>query len=99
MLLTKYLSAVKVSIPVYNRRAAKSTRLFLSLLVKESARQGNTIKLDTKFLDESDASSSLNVVYKDNRTIDFQPDNIRIASLVESVNMHSKALALKEQVS
>lgn len=100
MLITKYLASVQASIVPFSRQGSKSSRLFLSLLLKESARQANATKVATKLLEKSkDAKTSLKITYKDGKVLDVDANSLRISDLVEQVNVHSKALALKDQVS
>lgn len=98
MLITKYLASVDVKIDPFNR-GSKSARLFLSLLMKESARQANATKVNTSLFNKSDAKSSLKVSYKDGKVLDIGTESLRITDLVNHINAHSKALALKDQVS
>ena len=97
MLITKYLASVKAEIVPFSRKSSKSTRLFLALLMKESARQANATKIDTTFL--SDAKTSLKITYKDGKVLDVDAASLRITDVVSQVNAHSKNLALKDQIS
>jgi large subunit ribosomal protein L53 len=110
MLLTKYLSAVHASFSPFARNSSKSTRVFLALLLKESARQANPTKVTTTLLppssgarpkDQSKEPSGglLKVTYKDGKVLDVDCSGKLIDSVVEMVNAHSKTLQLKEQTS
>lgn len=100
MLITKYLSSINAEISPFSRRNSKSTRLFLALLIKESARQLNATKVDTKLSpDPSSTKSLLKVTYKDGKVLEINPEAMRITSLVDHINAHSKILALRDQVS
>lgn len=100
MLITKYLASISAQISPFQRRTSKSTRLFLTLLIKESARQTGAAKVDTKLSHGSDSvESRLKVVYKDGKVLDLDAGQMRISDLVDQVNAHSKVLALKDQVS
>ncbi|ORY78635.1 hypothetical protein BCR37DRAFT_109734 [Protomyces lactucae-debilis] len=106
MLLTKYLSAVSASFSPF-ARSSKSARLFLTLLVKETARQANPTKITTqllplqRFIQGSPpvASGLLKVTYKDGKVMELDCSGKPINSVVEMVNTHSKTLQLKEQTS
>lgn len=99
MLITKYLASVKAEISPFSRSASKSTRLFLALLLKDSAKQANATKVDTKMLSGPESRSTLSVTYKDGKVINLDAGALRISELVNLINTHSKNLALKDQVS
>lgn len=97
MLITKYLTQVQASFNPFTRSSAKSTRIFLSLLLKESARQANATKVETTLNDST--AASLKVTYKDGKVLTIDPSAMKINDIVTLFNTHSKALILKEQAS
>ncbi|CCG83243.1 protein of unknown function [Taphrina deformans PYCC 5710] len=99
MLITKYLAAVDAQIVPFSRKTSKSTKLFLSLLMKESAKQANNTKITTKLHDLRTPTSTLKVTYKDGKVVEVDAGQLRISDLVNQINAHSKSLALKDQVS
>ncbi|BFZ56007.1 hypothetical protein PYCC9005_003049 [Savitreella phatthalungensis] len=95
MLITKYLASVTASIDPFNT-GSKATRLFLSLVTKESARRDSNTKIQTKVVPTGSAST-LEVAYKDGKKEVFQAHTL--AKLVAQVNRHSRALQIMEQAS
>lgn len=99
MLVTKYISSVKATIVPFQRKGSKSTRLFLNLLMKESARQANATKIETIVQEDMKKKESLHIVYKDGKQMDLVGQDMKIDDLIRLVNTHSKVMSLKEQVS
>lgn len=99
MLITKYLAAVDAQILPFSRKASKSTRLFLSLLMTDAAKQVNATKIKTNLQVPQDSQPTLKITYKDGKTLELDPSTLRISDLVNQVNAHSKSLSLKDQIS
>lgn len=99
MLATKYIASVKAAIVPFQRNGSKSSRLFLNLLMKESARQANTTKIETIIEEDRKKKESLHIVYKDGKTLDLIGQDMKIDDLIHLVNAHSKVMSLKEQIS
>ncbi|KAI7903627.1 uncharacterized protein BX663DRAFT_507133 [Cokeromyces recurvatus] len=93
----KQINEIKVILAPFNA-ASKSSRLFLNQINTNSARKLNpTIKINTTVLPNSNASSKIEVTYRDGQKITLDSDKMKIDNILQAVNKHAKKLEEIEQ--
>ncbi|KAI9302949.1 hypothetical protein BJ944DRAFT_289761 [Cunninghamella echinulata] len=96
-MLMRHINEVKASLSPFNV-ASRSTRLLLNRINTNEARKANpALKINTIILNDAQAPSHIDIVYRDGNKLSVSPDKMNIESLMLVVNKHAKKLEEKEQ--
>ncbi|KAG2220411.1 hypothetical protein INT45_000636 [Circinella minor] len=96
-MLMRQINNVKVSLSPFNK-ASKASRLFLNRVNTDEARRANpALKITATMLNDVQAPSRIDVVYRDGKTLGLDSDKLKIDNIVELVNKHAKKLEEAEQ--
>ncbi|KAF9920673.1 39S ribosomal protein L44, mitochondrial [Linnemannia zychae] len=97
--LSKFMTQVKVSMAPFSP-ASKTAKIFLSRIVTNDALNVNpTMKIVTESHADLNKAPSIHITYKDGKTLELQPGEMKIDDVLRQVGKHARKLQEKEDAS
>ncbi|KAF8939238.1 hypothetical protein BGZ58_010321 [Dissophora ornata] len=94
--MSKFLTQVKVSMAPFSP-SSKTAKIFLSRIITNDSLAANpALKIVTDSHADLTKPSTIQVTYKDGKTLELKTDDIKVNDVLRQVGKHAKKLQEKE---